>query len=82
MQLAQDAEKRIDKYGQQLLKSSRLFSDQLFDGYTALWCADALLKYVESADCTSFKFKHLAMALFSNGAPQEPQDGLLRYTTK
>jgi hypothetical protein len=66
LSLALDVEKRIERYGDQLCKSSRLFSDQLFNGMLALWSADALLKYTETTECKDTKFKHLATGLFGS----------------
>jgi hypothetical protein len=65
LRLAQDAEKRIDRYGAQLVKSSRLFADQLFDGYTALWSGDTWVKYVSQTGYSNAKFAGLVKAFFT-----------------
>lgn len=36
---------KIDKYGKRLHTQSRLFADQLFDGYTALYMVHSLISY-------------------------------------
>jgi hypothetical protein len=72
LSLALDVEKRIDRYRDQLCRSSRLFSDQLFNNMLGLWSADALLKYTETPDCKDNRFKHLATGLF--GSSKVPTD--------
>lgn len=44
MQLAEQAHNIISNYGQKLSKSTSLFSDQLFDGYTAIFTTDCIAK--------------------------------------
>lgn len=53
----------IAKEGKQLLKSRR-FSDQLFDGYNALFTIDCIVKYSEKERKGS-NFYHLVNALFN-----------------
>ena len=48
--LTADIRKRIDKYLQRLAKSSRLFSDQLFDGYNALFSVHCLQQYIKAEE--------------------------------
>lgn len=43
--LSSNANRTIEKYGNKLEKSSRLFSDQLFDGYAALFAVECIVKY-------------------------------------
>lgn len=44
MQLAEQAHSIIRQYGQRLAKSTSLFSDQLFDGYIAIFTIDCIVK--------------------------------------
>lgn len=53
----------ISKEGKQLLKSRR-FSDQLFDGYNALFTIDCIVKYAEKERKGS-NFYHMVNALFN-----------------
>lgn len=53
----------IEKYDIKLSKSGRLFSDQLFDGYLALFSVHCLQQFVEHAELKEPRFK-TAVALF------------------
>lgn len=53
----------ISKEGKHLLKSRR-FSDQLFDGYNALFTIDCIVKYAEKERKGS-NFCHMVNALFN-----------------
>ena len=64
-QLAEEADRKIKKYGRQLEKSSALFSDQLFDGYGALFLHHCLTTYTEQGKHSEPKFK-TAVDLFFN----------------
>lgn len=44
LRLAQQAKEIINNYGQKLAKSTSLFSDQLFDGYIAIFTIDCIAK--------------------------------------
>lgn len=44
LQLAEQAHETIRHYGQKLTKSTSLFSDQLFDGYIAIFTIDCIVK--------------------------------------
>jgi hypothetical protein len=81
LSLAIVAEKKIDQYFKKLTTSSRLFSDQLFEGELAFWCVDALMKYADQ--CSDARFKHLAKALFGGNRERHPgpSEFLNRYTT-
>jgi hypothetical protein len=61
---ALDAKSRIGKCGSKMLKSSRLFADQLFDGYLAFWTTDVLCKYVSQKEFNEKKFKKMVEVLF------------------
>lgn len=54
----------IDKYDTKLTKSSRLFADQLFDGYTALFTVDCIVKYANSQE-ENMKFQNAVAMLFT-----------------
>lgn len=43
--LSNNANRTMEKYGNKLEKSSRLFADQLFDGYAALFAVECIVKY-------------------------------------
>ena len=70
LELAKDAEKRIDRYSDQLCKSSRLFSDQLFDGPTGIWSGDTLFKYVNQPGFNNPQFKAMATCFFGASQPE------------
>lgn len=53
----------IDKYGTKLEKSSRLFADQLFDGYTAIYTIECIVKYAGSKPANK-KFMNAVAMLF------------------
>ncbi|UGU15437.1 hypothetical protein LS482_17355 [Sinomicrobium kalidii] len=40
----------IEKYESRLLENRRLFSDQLFDGYNALFTVDCIVKYADEGN--------------------------------
>jgi hypothetical protein len=64
-QLAEEANRKIKQYGKQLEKSSAVFSDQLFDGYGALFLNHCLTTYAEKGNPADSKFK-TAVDLFIN----------------
>lgn len=64
-QLAEQADQKITKYGKQLEKSAAVFSDQLFDGYSALYLHHCLSCYTTEGKHRDPKFK-LAVDLFFN----------------
>ncbi|MEO6850893.1 MAG: hypothetical protein ABI166_09680 [Mucilaginibacter sp.] len=64
-QLSEEADRNIKKYGKQLEKSSNLFADQLFDGYSALYLHHCLTTYTEQGKHSDPKFK-IAVDLFFN----------------
>jgi hypothetical protein len=65
LSLAEEADRKIKQYGRQLEKSSSVFSDQLFDGYGALFLNHCLLTYTEQGKHSDPKFK-TAVDLFFN----------------
>lgn len=64
LSLAKDAEKKIDQYGEKLHKSSRLFADQLFDGYAALYLAHCLIQLTSQQEHENKKFVKAVELLF------------------
>lgn len=64
LSLAKDAENKIDRYGVKLHKSSRLFADQLFDGYAALYLAHCLIKLTYQQENQNKKFVKAVELLF------------------
>jgi hypothetical protein len=64
IRLAQAVHEAIEKYGSKLFKSGRLFSDQLFDGYTALFSVHCLQQFVEHAELKEPRFKSAVALLF------------------
>ncbi|MDC7217621.1 MAG: hypothetical protein PQJ28_01215 [Spirochaetales bacterium] len=48
LQLAEQAREIINHYGQRLAKSTRLFADQLFDGYVAIYTIDCIVKHASA----------------------------------
>lgn len=64
LSLAKDAKKKIDQYGVKLHKSSRLFADQLFDGYTALYLAHCLIQLTSQQEHQNKKFTKAVDLLF------------------
>jgi hypothetical protein len=62
--LAKDIQKVLNKYTHQLSKRSRLFADQLFDGYLALYSAHCLQQYVKYKQPEDQHFKYAVELLF------------------
>lgn len=53
----------IGQYGAKLEKSSRLFADQLFDGYTAIYTVECIVRYASSKTANK-KFMNAVAMLF------------------
>ena len=64
LSLAKDAEKKIDQYGVKLHTSSRLFADQLFNGYAALYLAHCLIQLTSQQEYPNKKFIKAVELLF------------------
>lgn len=64
LELATAAHTRFLKYGNQLSKNSRLFSDQFFDGYDSIYACYCLHQYLASLDDVSRNFRNTVMLLF------------------
>lgn len=63
--LAQRVGQVLEKYQSRLLNSQRLFADQLFDGYNALFTVDCIVKYAEAGN-GSKPFRLAVDMLFSH----------------
>ncbi len=63
IRLALAVHEAIEKYGIKLSKSGRLFSDQLFDGYLALFSVHCLQQFVQLTELKDHRFK-AAVELF------------------
>jgi hypothetical protein len=61
--LSNSANRTIEKYAGKLEKSSRLFADQLFDGYAALFTVECIIKYA-SGRSDNKKFMKAVELLF------------------
>ena len=63
--LADEVQRVMAKYAKDLQKSSAVFADQLFGGYTAIFAAYALTQYVANGRNTDPKFKPAVELLFN-----------------
>ena len=66
LQLAEQADKPIDKHRRNMIKSSKVFSEQLFHSfdYTVLFVNDRLIKYAEGKS-ENDKFKLVVTLLYT-----------------
>ena len=64
LKLARDARATIERYKARFSSNSRLVSDQLFDGYDALFVVHCLHQYAASEDCRSESFKAAVTMFF------------------
>ncbi len=65
LSLINDAERKIKQYGTKLEKSSKLFSDQLFDGYLAIYSHHCLTVYTTVRQHPNRKFVVAVDLLFN-----------------
>jgi len=56
LQLARQAERIIKQYGKGLHKSNKVFSDQLFDHYQAIYTTHCLIAYAKTRQLENRKF--------------------------
>jgi len=63
--LAEEVQRVMAKYAKELTKSSAVFADQLFGGYTAIFTAHALTLYVANGRNTDPRFKPAVDLLFT-----------------
>ena len=64
LKLAGEARATIERYKTRFSGSSRLVSDQLFDGYDALFAVHCINGYAASEDCRSESFKAAVTMFF------------------
>lgn len=62
--LAKDAKETIEDNGATIYQSGRRFSDQLFDGYAAMFTVHCLQEYIKQEQCKDQSFKHAVQMLF------------------
>ena len=65
LSFVEEVRNKIGKYGKRLHTQSRLFADQLFDGYTALYMVHCMLSYTTIRKHSNHKFV-LAIDLLFN----------------
>lgn len=65
LSFVEEVRSKIDKYGKRLHTQSRLFADQLFDGYTALYMVHCMTLYTTTRKHSNHKFV-LAIDLLFN----------------
>ena len=63
-ELAEEVKKKTAKYRRELLKSSNVFGDQLFDGYLAMFLVHVLVQYTKTENC-DVKFKQAVDFFFA-----------------
>lgn len=63
-ELAEDARTKAGTYAKDLKKSSSVFAEQLFDGYTAIYVVHVLLQYTDNHNA-DIKFKQAVDFLFT-----------------
>ncbi len=56
LSFVEEVRSKIDKYGKRLHTQSRLFADQLFDGYTALYLVHCMTLYTTTRKHSNRKF--------------------------
>jgi len=64
LSLSEETAGLLKKHGHSILKSSRVFSDQLYFTYTFLFVTDRMIKYAEKVS-TNEKFKLMVQILFT-----------------
>jgi len=65
LSLVNETERLIKRYGNKLHRSNRLFSDQLFDGYLAMYMAHCLIIYTTQRVHPNAKFSKAVDLLFN-----------------
>ncbi|MFT4093242.1 MAG: hypothetical protein QM640_06345 [Niabella sp.] len=65
LSFVKEAQSKIDKYGNRLHTQSRLFADQLFDGYVALYTIHCLTLYTTTQRHSNQKFAAAIYLLFN-----------------
>lgn len=64
VELAIEAQRILDQYGHRLARRGRLFADQLFDGYRALYTAHCLQQYCIHAQPQDARFMQAVLVFF------------------
>jgi hypothetical protein len=64
-ELVEDVQVKMARYAKELYKSANVFADQLFGGYTAIFCAHALVQYITLGKHTDPKFRPAVELLFA-----------------
>lgn len=62
-ELAEDIKQKLERYAKDLRKSSNVFADQLFDGYSAIFTVHVLQQYTARNEA-NLKFKQAFDLLF------------------
>jgi hypothetical protein len=63
-ELVNDTKGRLDKYGKRLAKRSKLFGDQLFEGYKSIYASYCLHQYITKTEGLNRKFRYAVLLLF------------------
>lgn len=63
--LVSDTEQVLKRYNVTLHRSTRVFSDQLFDGYNAIFLTNCLIEYADREECSP-KMKEAIHLLFGH----------------
>jgi hypothetical protein len=63
-ELVNNANRRLDHYGNKLAKKSGLFSEQLFDGYNSIYGGYCLHQYIIREESINRKFRTAVMLFF------------------
>jgi hypothetical protein len=71
VQLAEKAQQVVLKYGDKLGKNSRLFADQLFDGYIGIYSIHLLNEYILYQEFKNQKFFYAVQLLFGVYPPKQ-----------
>jgi hypothetical protein len=62
--LVNNAKSKLDQYGNELAKNSKLFSEKLFDGYNSIYVGYCLHQYIIKDQTINSKFKSCVFLLF------------------
>jgi hypothetical protein len=65
LSFVEEVRSKIDRYGKRLHTQSRLFADQLFDGYTALYVVHCMTLYTATRKHSNHKFVLVIDLLFN-----------------
>jgi len=66
--IVKDFDKITNKYGSKLTKNSRLFADQLFDGYNEIYTVYCLIEYAGKEGC-NYNLQQAVYLLFGDVTP-------------